>query len=196
VVLPVAAVAEKSGTFVDWEGRGRPFETVLKRAGVLPDLRVLDALASEMDVHLALPGPEAAKRELAELGAYRGERPEAPSVTPPPAPQPESGEALLATWRLLLDRGRMQDGERYLAGTAKAAVARLAPATAAEIGVADGGTVTVTTERGAVTLPLEIVGDLPARVVWLPGHSAGCSVHRDLGAGAGTLVKISAGGAS
>jgi NADH-quinone oxidoreductase subunit G len=90
----------------------------------------------------------------------------------------------------------MQDGERYLAGTAKAAVARLAPATAAEIGAADGGTVTVTAGRGAVSLPLEIVPDLPARVVWLPGNSAGCSVYRDLGAGAGTLVKISAGGAS
>ena len=196
VVLPVAAVAEKSGTFVDWEGRGRPFDTVLKSAGRMSDLRVLDALAGEMDVHLGLPGPEAARRELAELGAYRGERPAAPSATPGASEQPEAGQALVATWRLLLDRGRLQDGEPYLAGTAKPAVARLSPATAAEIGAADGEPVTVTGPRGAVTLPLEVTPDLADRVVWLPMNSAGCALHRDVGAGPGSVVTISAGGAS
>lgn len=188
VVLPVAAVAEKSGTFVDWEGRGRPFDVVLKSAGRMSDLRVLDALADEMDVHLGLPGPEAARREMAGLGAYRGERPDAPSVAQGLAPHPERGEALLATWRLLLDRGRLQDGEPFLAGTAKPAAARLSPATAAEIGAT--GAVTVSGPRGAVTLPLEITPDLPDRVVWLPTNSAGCALHRDVGAAAGGVVKI------
>ncbi|MFC6879807.1 MULTISPECIES: NADH-quinone oxidoreductase subunit G [Actinomadura] len=194
VVLPVAAVAEKAGTFVDWEGRGRPFDTVLKSAGNLSDLRVLDALANELDVHLGLPGPEAARRELAALGAYRGERPQPPSFGQGAAPQPGAGEALVATWRLLLDRGRMQDGEPYLAGTAKSAVARLSAATAAEAGAS--GTVTVTGPRGAVTLPLEITADLPDRVVWLPTNSAGCALHRDLGATAGSVVAISSGGSA
>ncbi|GGQ32843.1 NADH-quinone oxidoreductase subunit G [Actinomadura coerulea] len=188
VVLPVAAVAEKSGTFVDWEGRGRPFEVVLKSAGRMSDLRVLAALADEMDVHLGLPGPEAARREMAGLGAHRGERPDAPSVAQGLAPHPERGEALLSTWRLLLDRGRLQDGEPFLAGTAKSAVARLSPATAAEIGAT--GAVTVSGPRGEVTLPLEITPDLPDRVVWLPTNSAGCALHRDLGAAAGGVVKI------
>ncbi|GAA4076210.1 NADH-quinone oxidoreductase subunit G [Actinomadura miaoliensis] len=194
VVLPVAAVPEKSGTFVDWEGRGRQFDTALKSAGRLSDLRVLDALAGEMDVHLGLPGPEAARRELTELGAYRGERPAAPDATPFVPPRPGEGEALLATWKLLLDKGRMQDGEPYLAGTAKPAVARLSPATAAEIGVAEGGSVTVSSQtRGALTLPLEIVPDLPDRVVWLPTDSAGCALYRELGADTGQIVKIAAG---
>ncbi|MGC4957966.1 NADH-quinone oxidoreductase subunit G [Actinomadura citrea] len=188
VVLPVAAVAEKAGTFVDWEGRGRPFDVVLKSAGRMSDLRVLDALADEMDVHLGLPGPEAARREMAGLGAHRGERPDAPSVAQGLAPHPEQGEALLATWRLLLDRGRLQDGEPFLAGTAKPAAARLSPATAAEIGAT--GAVTVSGPRGEVTLPLEITPDLPDRVVWLPTNSAGCALHRDLGAVAGGVVKI------
>ncbi|WP_279503834.1 NADH-quinone oxidoreductase subunit G [Actinomadura sp. KC06] len=191
VVFPVAAVAEKSGTFVDWEGRGRQFDIVLKAAGKMSDLRVLDALADEMDVHLALPGPDAARRELAELGAYRGERPAAPNVAQSLPPHPDAGEALLATWRLLLDRGRLQDGEPFLAGTAKAAVARLSPATAAEIGAT--GAVKVTAARGEVVLPLEITADLPDRVVWLPTNSAGCAVHRDLGAAAGGVVKIASG---
>ncbi|GAA4223734.1 NADH-quinone oxidoreductase subunit G [Actinomadura meridiana] len=191
VVFPVAAVAEKSGTFVDWEGRGRQFDIVLKAAGKMSDLRVLDALADELDVHLGLPGPDAARSELTALGAHRGERPEAPNVAPPLPPRPEQGEALLATWRMLLDQGRMQDGEPFLAGTAKTAVARLSPATAAEIGAT--GAVTVSAARGEVTLPLEITEDLPDRVVWLPTNSVGCAVHRDLGATAGGVVKIASG---
>ncbi|GGV11184.1 NADH-quinone oxidoreductase [Actinomadura cremea] len=197
VVLPVATVAEKSGTFVDWEGRGRPFDVVLKSAGTLSDLRVLNALADEMDVHLGLPGPEAARRELTDLGAYRGGRPDAPNVPQAVPAEPGAGEAVVATWRLLLDRGRMQDGEPFLAGTAKGAVARLSPATAEEIGAraVDGvGSVTVRAGRGSVTLPLEITADLPDRVVWLPTNSAGCALHRDLGAVAGSVVQINAGG--
>ncbi|MFC4912091.1 NADH-quinone oxidoreductase subunit G [Actinomadura gamaensis] len=188
VVLPVAAVAEKSGTFVDWEGRGRPFDTVLKNAAKMSDLRVLDALANEMDVHLGLPGPDAARRELTELGAFRGERPPAPSAALGALPQPGPGEAVLASWRQLLDRGRMQDGEPYLAGTAKAAVARVSAATAAEAGA--DGKITVRGPRGEVTLPLEVTPGMPDRVVWLPTNSAEVAVHADLGAQAGDIVSI------
>ncbi|MGK5551548.1 NADH-quinone oxidoreductase subunit G [Actinomadura kijaniata] len=196
VVLPVAAVAEKSGTFVDWEGRGRPFDVVLRSVGKMADLRVLDAIAGEMDVHLGLPGPEAARRELTGLGAFRGERPQPPNVASAVQPHPGPGQALLATWRLLLDRGTLQDGEPFLAGTARPAVARLSAGTAAEIGAVAGpdGTVTVAGPRGAVTLPLEITADLPDRVVWLPTNSAGAALYRDLGATAGSVVTISAGG--
>ncbi|REE98038.1 NADH-quinone oxidoreductase subunit G [Thermomonospora umbrina] len=190
VVLPVAAVAEKDGTFVDWEGRGRTFDVALRVPGRMSDLRVLHTLAGEMDVHLALPGAEAARRELAALGAHRGSRPEPPESGPAIRPEPLAGEALLTTWRLLLDRGRLQDGEPYLAGTAKAAVARLSPATAAEIG-ADAA-VTVAHGGRELTLPLEITPDLPDRVVWLPTNSQGCVLYRDLGADAGAIVSIAA----
>jgi len=190
VVLPVAAVTEKAGTFVNWEGRGRQFDVVLKVPGRLSDLRVLDALAGEMDVHLALPGPEAARRELAELGTWRGERAGAPSATAAVTREPLPGEALLATWRQLLDLGRLQDGEPYLAGTAKPSLARLSPATAAEIGAGDA--VTVSHGDRSLTLPLEITPDLPDRVIWLPTNSQGCALYRDLGADTGAIVSIAA----
>src|SRR5690606_29629275 len=70
VVFPVAAVAEKSGTFVNWEGRHRPFGDALKVPGALSDLRVLAAIADEMDVHLGLPDSATAYRELLELGLW------------------------------------------------------------------------------------------------------------------------------
>ena len=71
VVLPVAAAAEKAGSYLDWEGRVRSFDATLHGTGQLPDGRVLQGLADEMDVDLRLPTPEAARAELAALGAAR-----------------------------------------------------------------------------------------------------------------------------
>jgi len=203
VVFPVAAVAEKPGTFVDWEGRGGSFETALPVPTVRTDLHVLAALADEMDVHLGLPDIASARRELTVLTSRSqapappmpSARPDKPAVAAGPLPPggagpgPGPGHALLATWHNLLDAGRMQDGEPNLAGTARAAVARLSAATAAEIGTADGGKVTVATGRGSLTVPLEIT-DMPDRVVWLPTNSAGSAIRRQLAAGHGSLVSV------
>ncbi|GII02283.1 NADH-quinone oxidoreductase subunit G [Planobispora takensis] len=189
VVLPVAAVAEKSGTFVNWEGRGRTFEEALHVTGVMSDLRAVSAIADHMDVHLGLPDSSAARRELAAIGAWRGPRAAAPATGTRAVPAPAAGEAILATWHRLLGEGRLQAGEPYLAGTAPAAEALVSPATAAETGLVDGSKITVNSGRGSVSLPVRIA-DLPDRVVWLPAGSDGCSVTRDLRAAAGDIVKI------
>jgi NADH-quinone oxidoreductase subunit G len=102
---------------------------------------------------------------------------------------PGKGEALLATWPELIDAGRLQDGDDYLAGTAKPARALLSAATAAEIGVADGGTVAVATDRGTLMLPV-VVAELPDRVVWLPTNARGYPVRATLGAVAGSVVTL------
>src|SRR3954454_21742595 len=85
VVLPVAAAPEKAGTYLDWEGRARPFDATLHGTGQLPDGRVLQGLADELDVFLGLPTTEAARAELAALGAARGQD-AAPAVAAPAAP--------------------------------------------------------------------------------------------------------------
>ncbi|MEU7882012.1 NADH-quinone oxidoreductase subunit G [Microbispora bryophytorum] len=186
VVLPVAAVAEKSGTFVDWEGRGRSFGVATAVPGLMSDLRAIASIADQMDVHLGLPEPAAARREMASLGAWKGTRPVAPAVTGRPVREPQAGEAVLATWHLLLDDGRMQDGEPYLAGTARTVAALLSEATAAEIGAVDGGKIAIGDD---LIVPVRIA-DLPDRVVWLPSNSAGLSVTRDLRAVGGDIVTI------
>ncbi|MFI7043718.1 NADH-quinone oxidoreductase subunit G [Streptosporangium sandarakinum] len=189
VVLPVAAAAEKSGTFVNWEGRGRTFDQALRVPGVMSDLRALTAIADHMDVHLGLPDPAAARRELGSIGAWRGPRAAAPDIAGRRVPALRPGEATLATWHLLLDDGRLQDGEPYLAGTAREAAALVSAATAAASGISDGDKIVVTGERGSLSVPVRIA-DLPDGVVWLPSNSAGRSVTRDLGAVAGDTVKI------
>ncbi|WP_327354170.1 NADH-quinone oxidoreductase subunit G [Streptomyces sp. NBC_01304] len=194
VVLPVAAVAEKSGTFLNWEGRARPFEAALKpeqmtRTLAPTDARVLHMLADAMDVHLALPDQRSIQRELDRLGGWDGPRATEPLETGAQLPRPASGEAVLAGHRLLLDQGRLQEGDDALAGTRHAAVARVSAATAAEAGVKDGDMLSVAGSRGAVQLPLQVT-EMPDRVVWLPLNSTGGGVASDTGARPGELVKI------
>ena len=190
IVLPVASVMEKAGTFYDWEGRPRPFEQALDTV-VLPDLRVLDLIAGEMGLSIGLPDVAAARRaELAALGLHRGARPRAPAVAPPRLQVPGPGEAVLATWTWLLDAGRMQDGEPHLAGTARKPCLRLSPATAAEVGAAEGELVTVGSERGSLVLPL-VLADMPDRVVWVPTNAPGHPVRERLAAGSGAIVGVS-----
>jgi NADH-quinone oxidoreductase subunit G len=174
VVFPVAPTPEKSGTFLNWEGRHRTFPATLEH-GAMPDLRVLGTLADELGVDLALPTAEVARAELLELGAWDGERAADPDVAAAEAPQPDQGEAVLTGWRLLLDCGQLQDGANHLAGTARMPVARLSADAASEI--------------GSITLPL-VVTDMPDRVVWLPLNSPGSAVHQELGVTVGSIVKI------
>ncbi|AQA22270.1 molybdopterin oxidoreductase family protein [Rhodococcus sp. MTM3W5.2] len=189
VVLPIAPVAEKPGTFLNWEGRPRAFDAALPGIGAMPDQRVLDAIADRMGTPLGLPDAAAARAELARLGPWDGAAPAAPDLAPAEPTPPGPGEAVLAGWRMLLDSGRMQDGEPHLAGTARTPVLRLSAATAAEIGSAEGDPVTVSTERGSITLPLAIT-DVPNRVVWLPLNSPGSAVFRELATLPGGLVRI------
>jgi NADH-quinone oxidoreductase subunit G len=218
VVFPVAAVAEKDGTFVNWEGRGGTFEAALRVPEVRTDLYVLGAIADQMDVHLGLPDPAAARAELAALGRWRGTRQTWPSLGGPQgvwgegSPQSRGGlggspprqagassprqtflgiggaatAARLATWHQLIDGGRMQDGEPFLAGTARPAVARMSVATATQAGVSDGDKVTIAVGNGAtasVTLPVEVTTMVDG-VVWAPtgagiaGHGATVTLRR------------------
>ena len=150
---------------------------------------MLDTLADELGIDLGFPTVAAALAELNGLGSWDGAPASAPSVAAVSGTHSAAGEAVLAGWRMLLDDGRLQDGEPHLAGTARAPVVRLSPATANAIGAADGDTVTVSTARGAITLPLTIT-EMPDHVVWLPLNSPGSAVHRQLGVTPGAVVKI------
>ncbi len=197
VVLPVAPVVESTGTYLDWEGRARPFPAVLDTRA-MSDTRVLGALARAMDVDLGLREVTDCTRELARLGPWRGDR---ATMTPVPARPPvvlQHGQAVLATWPLLLGAGRAQDGDPFLAGTAHRAHARLSPTTAEVAGLSleDGrlahdAAITVRTRHGAITVPA-VLADLPDYVVWLPTNSVGCQVRPTLGVGAGAVVFVEA----
>ncbi|MCD4524088.1 NADH-quinone oxidoreductase subunit G [Nocardioides sp. cx-173] len=189
VVFPVAPVTDKAGTFVSWEGRTRPFEEILSNPSSLPDLRVLAGIAEEL-AELGTGGVlgfrtvAEARLRMAEMGPWDGERPSAPSV-PADARQGGAPGLALATWKQMLDNGSMQDGDKYLAATARPTVARVSRT----VFDAVGPTITVTGDRGSVTLPAAVAPDLSDEVVWLPANSFGRGVLADV-ASPGSRVSV------
>jgi NADH-quinone oxidoreductase subunit G len=197
VVLPVAPDVNRDGSYLNWEGRARRFGVSLREPGILPDCRVLDTLAVEMDVDLFTQTPPAAAAELARVGTWSAsqspEQVRAPSGTARPAAVPGEGQAVLATWRQLLDASSLGRDEPHLAGTARAPHAVVNAATAARLGLVEGQPAVVATEQGAISLPVRLA-DLPDGVVWLPAHAPGSRVRPTLGAGHGDLVTVTSGG--
>jgi NADH-quinone oxidoreductase subunit G len=194
VVFPVAPVAEKAGTFVDWEGRTRTFDAALI-TDADSDARVLDALAAEFGVELGCADARYIRREIGMTPVTEAPRPGSPTTSAVPAPPVSVGEAVLATWHHLLDLGAMSDGDEALAATARPPVVRLGKTLARRLGVADGEPVTVSTERGEITLPAAVT-EMAETVVWLPTNSPGSTVRRTLGVTSGAVVKVSRGRAA
>lgn len=190
VVFPVAPVTEKNGTFINWEGRLRPFGQALATRAIT-DREVLHRLAGLMGVDLGVETLKDTHAEINELMQWDGSRIDSPAISPAPVQAPGAGNAVLATHKLMLDEGRMQDFAPELAGTARRSIARMSVATMQAIGVTEGDLVNVSTQRGTITLPVAVT-DLPEDVVWLPECSAGSHVHETLGAKNGSVVSIAA----
>jgi len=193
VVLPVSLIHERAGSFVNWEGRSRPFDTVIDQLHGMTDLRVLAALADGLGTDLGFRTSSGARAELAELGFWEGERGKAPDyraglALQPGEPAGGSVPVVLAAWRMHLDASRALDGDPALQATAPAPVARLSPATAAAASI--GTHVEVANDRGALILPAVVDPTMVDGVVWLPARAAGAEVPRHLAAAPGDLVTI------
>jgi NADH-quinone oxidoreductase subunit G len=194
VVLPVAAAPEKAGSYLDWEGRVRSFDATLHGTGQLSDGRVLEGIAEHLGIALGLPTVTAARAELMALGGASTPPPtRGLDVAAGPAPALAGEQAVLASWRQLLDSGTLQREEPALAGTARPPLARLGKDAAGRLGLVDGDLLTVRGPRGSITLPVQLV-EMPDQVVWLPLRSPGSDVRADLGAGPGSVVTLQAGG--
>ncbi|GAB7005855.1 NADH-quinone oxidoreductase subunit G [Nocardioides sp. AN3] len=181
VVLPVAAITDKAGTFVSWEGRERPFGQVFHNPAALTDARVLKGIADELGERgagLDTPSPSGSGYSTGESMADLGGRVASASE------RIETGSFRLATWKLLLDNGVLQQGDKALAATARPPVARLSAGNLERF----GATVTVTGDRGSVTVPAE-VADIADDVVWLPANSTGRGLLADV-ASPGSRVEV------
>ncbi|MCZ2806285.1 NADH-quinone oxidoreductase subunit G [Modestobacter sp. VKM Ac-2983] len=190
VVLPVAAAPEKAGSYLDWEGRVRSFDATLHGSGQLTDGRVLQGLAEHLGVDLRVGSVTEVRAQLTALGgAAQAPADTGADVAPAPLPELADDQAVLASWRQLVDVGTLQREEPALAGTARPPVARLGKDAARRLGVADGDPLTVTGPAGAVTLPVRLV-EMPDGVVWLPMRSPGSEVRAQLGAGPGSVVRL------
>ena len=191
VILPVAPPLEKNGTFINWEGRLRPFgQAIASRSQT--DRLVFDALASEFGVDLGLHDLVGLYDQVNPLMQWNGQREEFVPAEASELVEVGQGEALLATHKPMLDAGRLQDGATMLAGSARRPVVFASRATVAGLGIDEGEELTLSTQRGSITLPLQFA-DLPDGVVWVPECSQGSIVHESLG-NFGSSVTLSAKG--
>ena len=189
VVLPVAAVTEKYGTFINWEGRQRGFAAAVGDSLNRSDVRILSALADEMGESIMLGTVTAAAREFAQLGKWDGARAPFTSVAAT-SPQKVSGnEAIITSWRRLLDEGTLQAGEDNLAGTRRPTIAVVSPQRAAALGAQSGDRLRISNAQGSITLEC-LVEDIHDDAVWLPRNSIGSTPLQTLNAVHGDLVTV------
>ena len=102
-----------------------------------------------------------------------------------------AGELVLASWKQLIDDGRMQDGDEAMRATARKPVVLVGSATLARLGAKVGDMVTLTGPLGSVELPVG-VADLAEGTVWAPASAPGASVRHLVGP-AGCAVTITGG---
>lgn len=186
VVFPVAVVTEKSGSFMNWEGRSKPFSAAFREALTLTDAGVLSMLASAMDVELN-GDTRTLRKEINSLKPWSGSRAE---LKPQSASVPVG--TTLATWRLLIDSGVMQEGEPHLAATARPSVVAVSSAMFEQLGKPE--VITVTGPKGSITLPAQ-VAEVSSESVWLPMNSPESHIYAQLGCGYGEVVTVKGGAA-
>ena len=189
VVLPVAAITEKSGSFLNWEGRPRAFDTAVQDSLNRSDLRILSMIAEEMGLTVNLATVTSAIKEIASLGKWDGARVTMSKVSASAQPAVSGDQFILTSWRRLLDLGTLQQGEENLAGTARATVAVISPKRASALGVVDGDKLKISTSLGSVTLNA-LVEDIHDDALWAPRNSRGSQLLVNLGVAHGAVVSV------
>ena len=189
VILPIAAITEKSGSFLNWEGRTRSFDAAVPDSLHRSDLRILSMIADEMGESIMLGTVTQAAREISSLGKWDGARAEFKSASSPGAQAVSGTQALLHSWRRLLDLGTLQKGEENLAGTARKSVAVISPKRAESLGVKDGDHLRVSNGHGEITLPA-LVEDIHDDAVWVPRNSFSTQTLISLNAVHGDVVTV------
>jgi NADH-quinone oxidoreductase subunit G len=189
VVLPVAAVTEKYGTFINWEGRQRTFAAAVGDSLNRSDVRILSALADVMGESIMLGTVTAAAREFAQLGKWDGARAPFTSIAAGTSQKVSGNEAIITSWRRLLDEGTLQAGEDNLAGTRRPTIAVISPQRAAALVVKSGDHLRISNSHGSITLAA-LVEDIHDDAVWLPRNSIGSTPLATLNAVHGDLVTV------
>ena len=185
VVFPVAPVSDKPGMFVNWEGRPRPFEAVFTVAVVAarpahPGRHRRGAGRARSGRPLGFRTVAEARTQMEEMGPWDGDR---AALEPVQAHDVSDPGVTLAAWKQMLDNGTMQDGDDNLRATARMPVARVS----ATVYDALGPSITVTGDRGSVTLPA-VIAEMADDVVWLPANSTGRGLLADVGLPGSTVT--------
>ena len=175
VVLPVDLLETTEGTFLNWEQRVCPVdEAVPNMRAAMTEIRVLAALAEGLGKTLGFRTAATARIEIESLPIWEGPR---PAMTPVEAP--ETSKAIqLATWRELIDDSRCLDGANSVQATAREVVARIAPQTLRDEGMATSTYVRLTGAKGSVVYPIVVEPTMVDGVIWVPFKARSWELNR------------------
>ena len=169
-LLPIGPFTETAGCFVNMEGRAQSFNGVVRPAGeARPAWKVLRVLGNRLE----LQGFEQSSAEEVRNEALAGDiasRLGNASRGEVAASEPASaGLVRLADVPIYWTDSLVRRAESLqLTADARPPVARVNPAIAERLGIADGDTVTVAMGAASVELPARIDPDLADRVVRVP----------------------------
>jgi NADH-quinone oxidoreductase subunit G len=174
VILPIAAFAETSGTFVNAEGRAQSFHGSVKPQGdARPAWKVLRVLGTM----LGLQGfefetsEEVRARALGDLAALPSKLSNATSAAINLGGSTGGLERLADVPIYSADALARRSPALQATTDAASPVASLPQALWAELGLVDGAQVRVTQDGGSAVLPAVLDASLPANVVRVPtGH--------------------------
>ncbi|OKL48737.1 NADH-quinone oxidoreductase subunit G [Boudabousia marimammalium] len=187
VVLPVAPPVEKPGTFINWEGRLRPFGQAISSTA-LDDRQILQRIAQVCGFDLGLSTLKSLYEEVNQLMDWDGKRASGPAVVAAPLPKLQPGQLVLDTHKLMIDDALTLAGATDLQLSARRPVARVSRGTAQALNLKVGEQITISTERGHVTMPV-ITASMPDKMVWLPQNN-GVNVFEKLGE-VGSIATVS-----
>ena len=146
-------------------------------------------LADEIGKPINLPSVKTAREEFESLGGWDEKKKTMSLSHPSNANKVEGDDAIISSWRNLLDKGSLQDGEENLAGTARKSMIIISKSRARALNVETGDHVRVSNNYGAITLPCQI-GDIDEASVWLPRNSLNSQLIRNLGVVSNSVVKV------
>jgi NADH-quinone oxidoreductase subunit G len=200
VVLPAVSWAEQDGTFTNLERRVQRAPKALgnPQSKAAPDWMILDHLATFFDAQWGHASAQAVTAELAQAAPiYAGLTWEAigdqglqwsvadhsyvqPELSYARAVQPElpktDGGLMLMSGSVLYDGGNLFGLTKQMKNMAFGAEVRLNPADGEKLGAADGATVTVRSDYGALTLAIKLDATVKPGVAWIPESLPGAPV--------------------
>ena len=200
VVLPAVSWAEQDGTFTNLERRVQRAPKALgnPQSKAAPDWMILDHLATFFDAQWGHASAQAVTAELAQAAPiYAGLTWEAigdqglqwsvadhsyvqPELSYARAVQSElpktDGGLMLMSGSVLYDGGNLFGLTKQMKNMAFGAEVRLNPADGEKLGAADGATVTVRSDYGALTLAVKLDATVKPGVAWIPESLPGAAV--------------------
>ncbi|MCS6288256.1 MAG: NADH-quinone oxidoreductase subunit NuoG [Nitrospira sp.] len=198
VVLPACSYMEKDGTFTNSEGHVQAVRQAINPLGdSRPDWEILSALSVLMgspleygdareilkEIRTVIPGygllgptPTPPKVDQAVLSRYLTEGFAGDVATRYAASQPRQtndGPFTLMFVQTLFHSGKLSTHSKGLLQLQQEGFLSINPADAAQLGLVEGGQVTVSNSRGTITTTVKIRERVPAGLLWFPEHFDG-----------------------